>query len=92
MQQDNYYKPMSSKAFADIKVNAIAIWNGYDDTHGYATEKIDRIRSVENVRDNAMYIIAMFDRNNVRDLLSRLETKTIEELNDKRLPTEYQII
>ena len=89
MKQDNYYKPLSDKAFADIKVSAIAIWNTYDNKYGYVTEEINKINSMGNIGDNAMYMIAMFDINNIKKLLSKLQAGTITELEDGRLPEEY---
>lgn len=84
--QKNYYVPMSDESFNDIKKHAIEIWDTYDDTYGYASGKIERIKDLENVEDNAMYIIAMFDSENQRKLFGMLKEETIKELNDERLP------
>lgn len=70
MSQELYYTAPSDEVFDDIKTNAIKIWQGYDDTHGYATEKIDRIKDLLNVKDNYMYIVAMFDQDNQAKLLN----------------------
>lgn len=89
MNQSKYYTPMSEKSFQAIKQESIKIWSTYDDTYNYATEKINRIKDLENIQDNAMYIIAMFDMSNISKLLSQLDEETLEELKDDRLPKEY---
>lgn len=59
---------ISDKLFNEIKDNAIEIWQTYDDTYGYATEKIQRVQSITNVQDNYGGIIGMFDHVNQRKL------------------------
>jgi len=59
-----YYDPPTDEVFKKIKKAAISIWKSYDDTHGYASGKIDRIKNLDNIQDNAMYIVAMFDFDN----------------------------
>lgn len=87
--QKNYYIPVSDNTFAEIKVNAIEIWKEYDDTYGYATEKIQKVNSLGNIGDNALTIIAMFDHFNIIKLLSRLSDRAKKELSDDRLPEIY---
>jgi hypothetical protein len=72
----DYYKAPSQAIFNDIKKNAIKIWQTYDDTYGYATEKINRIKDLQNVHDNAWYIVAMFDQDNQQRLLELLKPKS----------------
>jgi len=89
MSKFDYYKAPSDEVFADIKATAIKIWRGYDDTYGYATEKTDRIKDIQNVRDNTCYIIAMFDTDNQKKLFDMVELdeskKFISELLDSQL-------
>lgn len=59
-----YYTPPSDEIFEEVKSKAIEIWGVYDDTYGYATEKINRIKDLKNVSDNFMYMVAMFDLSN----------------------------
>ena len=73
MTREEYYTAPEQEIFDEVKQVAINIWNTYDDTHGYASKKIDRIKDIQNVQDNTAYIIAMFDQVNrakLRDLLS----------------------
>lgn len=60
----SYYDAPSEKIFEEIKTEAIKIWRGYDDTYGYATEKIDSIKDIQNVKDNWGYMVGMFDQDN----------------------------
>lgn len=84
MKQEDYYKAPLQEVFDDIKENAIKIWQTYDDTHGYASEKINKIKSLENVQDNAWFIVAMFDTNNQSKLLRMVKTETAETIIDTR--------
>ena len=76
MQAFDYYQAPEQEVFEDIKAKAIELWQTYDDTYGYATGKINRIKDIENVQDNAWYIIAMFDIQNQAKLLSMVNEKT----------------
>ena len=80
MSQFNYYQAPPQAIFEDIKEKAIKLWNTYDDTYGYATEKIDRIKDIENVKDNAWYIVAMFDPINIEKLMLLVEEDTAEAI------------
>ena len=81
LSQEEYYTAPSQEVFDDIKENAIKIWQTYDDTYGYATEKTDRIKDIQNISDNAWYIVAMFDWQNQKKFLEMVkpETKKILE-------------
>jgi len=69
---DKYYEAPSDEIFEEIKKEAIKIWKTYDDTYGYASGKIDRIKDIGNIQDNAMSIISMFDSSNIAKLLVNL--------------------
>jgi len=71
-------KDISDDTFEDIKTNAIKIWQTYDDTFGYATEKIDRVNNIQNISDNAWFIVAMFDSFNQAKLLKLVKPETRE--------------
>lgn len=70
----------SDKTFEEIKTNAIIIWQTYDDTHGYASEKVSRIKDIQNLRDNYAFILGMFDDDNQEKLVSLLSREAREEL------------
>jgi hypothetical protein len=54
----------NQEVFDEMKSIATDIWNTYDDTYGYVTEKLNRINSFGNVQDNAMVFYRMFDTQN----------------------------
>ncbi len=88
-----YYEAPSQEIFDDMKRAAIELWSSYDDTHGYATEKIAAVRRVQNVKDNFMYIFAMFDFNNQRKLTISQDTR--RAVNDRLISggsPEYLLI
>ena len=80
----DYYKAPEQRIFEDIKQAAIQVWSTYDDTHKYATEKINKIKTLQNVADNAWYIIAMFDVFNQIKLVNKLcmedSKKAVQEM------------
>lgn len=88
-----YYTAPSDEHFEEVKAKAIEIWKTYDDTYGYATEKVERIKDIRNVSDNFMFIIAMFDHNNQSKLASMLSPECKEEVNKRMIdggnPPEY---
>lgn len=83
MTPQEYYVAPSQEVFDDIKANAEKIWRTYDDAFGYVTEKLERI-NVENVGDNAWYIVAMFDGENQAKLLNMVKPETAELIRRAR--------
>ena len=84
MKQEDYYKAPAISIFNDIKNNAIKIWKTYSDEFGYQSEKINRIKDLENIKDNAWYIVAMFDIVNQHKLESMVKPKTADMIRDAR--------
>lgn len=76
MTSKEYYTAPSDKVFKEIKKESIKIWQTYDDTYGYATEKVNRIKDLENIKDNAWYMVAMFDENNQLKLITAVSPET----------------
>lgn len=66
------YDAPSDEIFNEIKAKAIDIWLTYDDTYGYASEKINYLNSFGNVKDNWGTIVGMFDYSNQQILLSKV--------------------
>lgn len=85
MSQELYYIAPSQEVFDDMKAACIAVWQTYDDTYSYATEKINRIKDIENVSDNFMYMMAMFDENNMERALTLVSPETQEEFNKRMI-------
>ena len=83
MTTEEYYITPAEHIFQDIKRNAKKIWSTYDDSCGYATEKLERI-DIENIADNAWYIVAMFDQPNQNKLLDMVEPETAREIRRAR--------
>lgn len=76
----DYYTAPSDEIFNEIKERAIEIWQTYDDTYGYATEKIDRVKEITNVKDNWGYIVGMFDSPNQQKLLAKLSPEAQDKV------------
>lgn len=77
---DDYYTAPSDAVFEEIKARAIEIWQTYDDTYGYATEKIECVKSITNVKDNWGFIVGMFDSPNQQKLLAKLSPEAREKV------------
>jgi hypothetical protein len=54
----------SNEVFLEMQEIAISIWNEYDNTYGYVDEKVNRVRGITNIQDNAMVFYRMFDWSN----------------------------
>ena len=78
-----YYTAPPDKCFNELKKEAIKIWETYDDTHGYASSKVDKIKDIENVRDNFMYVVAMFDEPNQKKLAYAVSQETKDEVHNR---------
>lgn len=76
-----YYTAPSEEAFQDLKRACMMVWNQYDDSYGYASEKIKRIESIGNIEDNFMYMLAMFDYKNQMKVASLISEETKVEIN-----------
>jgi len=75
----------SEEIYNEIKETAKQIWhNNYSDEHGYVTEKVTRINSIENYADNVMICYRMFDHNNQRKMEEQLSNEAIEYINNNK--------
>jgi len=68
------------KVFNEIKEAAIDIWKTYDDQFNYAIYKINRIKDIDNFKDNAWYIVAMFDIHNQAKLMEAVSEETKQQI------------
>ncbi len=71
-----YYTPPTEEQFKELREKAIGIWNTYDNECGYVDEKVGRIKDIKNVKDNFMYMVAMFDIDNQKLLSSVISEDT----------------
>lgn len=62
---------------------AISIWNTYDDSHWYATEKIEKVQSLLNEWSDFCYIYNMFDTNNQLIARSKMSNECFEEITKR---------
>lgn len=74
-----YYQPPADENFEELKIACIELWKMVDsdnDRYGYASGKINRIKDLQNIGDNFMYMVAMFDANNQQTLAGALSEET----------------
>ncbi len=88
-----YYTAPKTEQFEEVKEKAIELWNTYDNEFGYVDEKVNSIKDIGNIRDNFMYIVAMFDIQNQSKLASKLSDETKLEIRNRMVdggnPPEY---
>lgn len=63
----------SEAIFNDLKQAAKKVWERYDDTYGYASEKIARVNSITNYADNWYTFVGMFDSTNQQKMFLEVE-------------------
>lgn len=80
-----YYTPPSDEVFEEVKQKAIQLWSGMGDEPSYSKEKIDRIRDIQNIQDNMMYIVAMFDQGNQARLAYLLSVEARKEIRERMI-------
>lgn len=73
METRLYYTAPEDSIFESLKAAAISIWSEYGEP--YRTDKINRIKDIENREDNFMYMVAMFDFKDQKELAERLPTE-----------------
>ncbi len=74
-----YYTAPNEEQFEEMKAKAIELWTERypaDKSPFYAEEKVNRIKDIQNVQDNFMYMVAMFDSNNQALLAEKLSPET----------------
>jgi len=74
-----YYKQPKQEYFDEVKSACIKFWKAFDDQFGYATEKIDSIKDLENNSTNYMMMVKMFHQLNWEVLAKLL---SLEVRND----------
>jgi hypothetical protein len=74
----------TNEVFNEMRKAAISIWRDYDNRFGYATEKIKRVNSMENISDNAMVFYRMFDHWNKQLMVSKLSEDAINYINKNK--------
>ena len=78
-----YYEAPTDEIFEEVKAGCIEIWNTYDNSYGYVTEKVSSIEDIANVSDNAMYMVAMFDSSNRFKLLGNLSPEARKFVDER---------
>jgi hypothetical protein len=68
--------------FNEIKTSAISVWETYDNTYGYVTEKLEYINRLENIQDNVMILYRMFDWINQAKMLNSLSEESINYIKE----------
>ena len=77
---DLYYTAPENCHFNELRDAALEIWRSYGFETDYAQSKINRIVDLENVGDNFMCMVAMFDMPNQMRLSEMISDGCREEV------------
>lgn len=69
-----YYIAPPQEVFQEMKTLSLQLWKELDDPYD-SYEKSEQIERMHNIKDNFMFILAMFDDNNQSIILSRASEK-----------------
>lgn len=78
-----YYTPPTDEIFEEIKSASISVWNTCDNEFGYVDKKVKSIEGINNIKENAMYMFAMFDSQNQRKVSAILSSEANEFITDR---------
>lgn len=87
MDKELYYTAPSQEIFDEVRKEAINIW--VDLNPRFHHEKTDYLKKLENIRDNFMVIVAMFDCNNQRTLAIKISAEARKAISDRMRDAEY---
>ena len=65
-----YYKQPKQEYFDELKSACIKFWRAFDDQFGYATEKIDSIKDLENNSTNYMLMVKILTLRSTSSIFS----------------------
>ena len=85
MRINVYYEAPTDKVFEEVKEKCIEIWKTYDNEFGYVDERLKRIEPMENIQDNVMYMVAMFDVHNQQKLANLLSDEAKEAILERMI-------
>lgn len=87
IMENLYYTPPEIRVFNELKEKAMQVWKVKYATSdpAYVAEKVDRIKDLENISDNFMYIVAMFDYPNQVYLARLLSEETQGAIYDRMI-------
>ena len=81
-----YYTAPDDPIFKEMKAVCIKVWGRYKDSPGgYMDEKINRIKDIQNISDNFMFMFAMFDMENQAEVVSKLTQETKQALLERMI-------
>lgn len=81
-----YYTAPSDEIFNEVKEKSIELFaERYPEeiSPQYAQEKISRIKDWDNIQDNVMSMVAMFDDNNQRLLAEKLSEQARQAIKER---------
>lgn len=85
MEAKLYYTAPSDKEFAEMKQECLNQWKTHDNSYGYVDEKTSRIKDIANVKDNFMYMLAMFDVHGQIGVINRLSAETKNAVRERMI-------
>ena len=85
MENRLYYTPPTQALFDELKEKCIEIWQTYDDTYHYVTNKVNHLKGLHNISGNFMDMIGMFDMMNQEILAEKLSEECSTAIRERML-------
>lgn len=87
-----YYEAPSEEVFNDIKTSCLLVWAEYNEPieRTYRAEKFKKVVPLKNIRDNYMFMIAMFDHINQKKLFEWLRSETLVRVQQALEPAQME--
>ncbi|MGR3310956.1 MAG: hypothetical protein ACUZ77_09290 [Candidatus Brocadiales bacterium] len=83
-----YYAPPEEDVFNELKSSAIELWSAIGRNAGYIKDKVTQIQRMQNIGDNFMYIVAIFDDGNREKLAGMLSSDTRKAVRERMIDGE----
>lgn len=80
-----YYTAPTDELFGEMKKACMEQWATHDNRYGYVDEKTSRIKDINNIQDNFMYMLAMFDHIGQRAVVSKLSQEAKNAVRERMI-------
>lgn len=78
-----YYTAPIDELFEEMKKACMEQWATHDNKYGYVDEKTSRIKDINNIKDNFMYMLAMFDIYGQHAVLNKISSEARQAVRER---------
>jgi hypothetical protein len=84
-----YYEEFSQELFEELKSLCIDMWKIVHTD--YSESKVFQLQSIDNIRDNGMYMLSMFDIGNLMALRLKMSEELKKEIKERLESVESEL-